>query len=433
MTRYIHRKNILFKNKIACMDKSKLLCVAIDPSKNVHRVIICDFQGKFVVKPFSIDALRNGFNNLTEMVKKAYKKISAQEIYIAIETPASYSTNLIYALKQEYGKVYFIAPNAVAANRKQKLLSALKTDDIDAASVADLLIRGEFNEYQYIFDKYYELRELTIWHQKKIKMRTSLRNQVVFRMDKTYPGLNTGYGENKLLAKDQSRAKIYQGLINNCMTIDELLSMDDIELAKRFGYRYHGKKYINRLKTRLMELLPCDEGITSLQIELLRKDAKLLTNLNEEIKTVEEKIEVLCDSTPALNLCQVKGISKLYAGMYQGLVGNIKKYKSASQVYAKAGLNPIISQSGNKKILRYKISKAGSPTLRSILYTMVNNVILHNKVFKNYNNKLKKNRNMHWKKRRIALTNKLNRLMFALMRDQSKYVENKIEPLASRN
>lgn len=65
MARYIHRRNIRFKNEIAKADKSKILGIAIDPSSNFHRVILFNFLGEIIGEPFSIDTLRTGYDLLT--------------------------------------------------------------------------------------------------------------------------------------------------------------------------------------------------------------------------------------------------------------------------------------------------------------------------------------------------------------------------------
>ena len=86
MKRYIHRRNIRFKNEIAKADKSKILGVAIDPSSNFHRVVIFNFLGEIIGEPFSIDTLRSGYDLLIKYINKAKRNRLSSDIYIAIES-----------------------------------------------------------------------------------------------------------------------------------------------------------------------------------------------------------------------------------------------------------------------------------------------------------------------------------------------------------
>ena len=97
-----------FKNEIAVADKSKILGIAIDPSSNFHRVVIFDFLGKIIGKPFSIDILRTGYDLLIKNINKAQKKISSTDIYLAIESAGSYSENLYIHLQADFKNVVLI-------------------------------------------------------------------------------------------------------------------------------------------------------------------------------------------------------------------------------------------------------------------------------------------------------------------------------------
>ena len=70
MAKYINKRNIKFKNEIKKIDKKKILGVAIDPSKTFHRVVIFDFTGRILDRPFSINTLKTGYLELKRVIKK---------------------------------------------------------------------------------------------------------------------------------------------------------------------------------------------------------------------------------------------------------------------------------------------------------------------------------------------------------------------------
>jgi transposase len=422
MTKYIHRRNIRFKNEVANTDKSRLIGVAIDPSSEFHRVIIFNFSGKIIGKPFSIDILRKGYELLIKNIKESQKKISAVETYIAIESAGSYSENFFNHLRNDFKNVIFISPTAVANNRKQKSLYGLKTDDIDCGAIGDLLIRGEFQVTKESM-LYYTLKNLVYWREKKQVVMGMLKNQISHRLRRIYPGLNCTYGDNKRLYGKEKNF-LYQGVVNQSLTAQQILKIPNDKLSKLFGYNLStiGNVQIEKLKERLNEMLLPDEKVAMVQLNILKKDTFLLKTIQNELENIEDEIIELGRQTSAKYIMgQIKGITDLYASLYIGTIGNIRNYKSAKHVYSKSGLSPKISQSAGSKSSA-GIKRAGNSLLRSILFRMASFVIINEPIFKSYLQKIKIEKKRHWKKNRIAVCRKLNTVLFALMRDKSNFI-----------
>jgi transposase len=424
MPQYIHRRNIRFKNEIANANKNRLLGVAIDCSDQFHRVIIFNFLGRIIGEPFSIDTLRKGYDLLVSNIKKASKRISATDTYIAIESTGVYSENIFMHLQDDFQNVIPISPTSTANNRKQKSLIGLKTDDVDCGSIGDLLIRGEFTYPIKESIIYYKLRQLVYWRERKIVMRTMVKNQINDRIKRIYPGINSGYEENKPLYTKTDINILYNGLLEHAMTGQEILKTNEVKLFRMYGYSLYGpgKSQIKTLKKRFYEMLLPDSKISRIHLDIFNRDVKLLNILNQEIELAEQEIIDLGKKTPAILIMnKIKGISDLMASMYIGLIGDIKKYKSAKHIYSKSGLAPKIQQSGSSKGLHYGIKRAGDRMLRGLLFKMASVVIINEDSFKEYYQKIRAEKKRHWKINRIAVCRKLNGNLYALIRDKSEF------------
>jgi transposase len=426
MKRYIHRRNIRFKNEIAKADKSKILGVAIDPSSNFHRVVIFNFLGEIIGEPFSIDTLKIGYDLLIKNINKANKKTSSIAIFIAIESAGSYSENLYIHLCADFKNVVFITALSVWENRKQKSLLGLKTDDIDCGAIGDLLIRGEFTKSIPDTLVYYKLRNLIYWRERKMSMAVMLKNQITNRMTRCYPGLNCDFNENKKLYADLDNNLLYQGLMSSCMTGQQLLETPDEVLLDKFNYGIkftRRKQRIKQFRNRLNVMLLPDENFARTHLEILAVDIKLLRLIEKEINQIEEKIVELGKKTSAVYIMgQIKGITDLYASIYIGLIGDFRKYKYASNIYSLSGLSPRIRQSGAASMSHSTgIKRAGNRLLRSLLFNMARFVIVNDPFFGSYYQRIKVEKNRNWKKNFIAVARKLNRVLFALMRDKSQF------------
>lgn len=432
---HIHRRNIKFKNEISIADKSKILGVAIDPAKSSHRVLIFNFMGRIIIPPFSISTFQDGYNELKKKIKLCSKKINSQVEYIAIEGSASYSENLIRHLRNDFPNVVFMAPSIVSANRTQRLLQGLKTDDLDAGAVADLLIRGEFKQFTANAGIYYKLKELVYWRENKLKILIAARNQIIHRLEKIYPGLNTKYLGQKKLYSSPEEDVLLNGLLKVRKTGQCLLATEDRVLCKEFGYKdAKGLRRIAQLKDKLKVMLLPDERIARTQLKMLKRDVGFLRYVEKNIKEVEKEIIVIAKNSPAKYIMnQVKGVGEIQAAIFIGLIGNIKDYHEASEVYAKSGLCPKMHQSGMQTRSNLGIRRTGSQYLRTHLFRMATLVSISEPIFKEYNTKRKTNKEKHWKENRIAVANKLNRVLFALMRDKVPFRRINTEPLENSN
>mgnify|MGYP003393542929 CR=1 FL=1 len=236
--------------------------------------------------------------------------------------------------------------------------------------------------------------------------------------------------EDKKLFGEEYSSILHLGLLKCGLICQELLKTPDEELARMLGYSgFHpGKRPISALKARLNEMLLPDKIEAKAQLEILKRDVRLLEYLEQEISEIESEIIVLGKKTPAKYLMgQIKGLSDLFASMYIGVIGNIKKYKSANQIYSYSGLSPKLSQSGGAPFQSSGIKKRGNALLRSILFKITSYVIISDPYYKDCLQKLKENKNRHWKKNRIAVSRRINNVLFALIRDRTAFIGKPLE------
>jgi transposase len=354
------------------------------------------------------------------------RRIKATDIYIALESAGSYSENLYLHLIEDFKNVVVIPPLGVFNNRKQKSLHGLKSDDVDCGAIGDLLIRGEFTQATKESFVYYKLKNLVYWRERKIVMLVMMKHQIAHRINRCFPGLNCDWEDNKPIFRYPFTNHLYQGVMNNNMTVTQYLETNDETLYKKFNYPegYIKRKYrIKQFKNRLNEMLMPKEEVAKSNLELLSLDVKLYKNLENEIHNVEESIIELGKKTPAVYLMgQIKGISDLYVSMYVGLIGDYRKYNSAKSIFSLSGLSPAISQSGLSPMNRSKgIKRFGNKMLRSLLFNMSRLVILSDPYFRNFYNKNKNEKKRNWKVNLISVSRKLNNILFALMRDKTQY------------
>lgn len=196
--------------------------------------------------------------------------------------------------------------------------------------------------------------------------------------------LPTSYAPCKLIREQRQitrhRASLgrLKGIIKN--KIHALLIKNGIkhEFSDVFGVE--GIRYLQSL-----ELTAIDRYQMEQYLELIR-------HYNVQIKKTENRIEDFVAYTPQVkHLMTIPGVS-FYSGLtIFGEIGNIQRFNSAKKLVAFAGLNPSVSQSGEKCYMGH-IAKQGDKHLRWMLGQCANIAIMHDSILAKIYHKIKKRR-----------------------------------------
>jgi len=414
-----------FKRKIRGMEKKKILGISIDVSKDYHKALIFDFEGRLVDGPFAFSVFKEGYENLKQRIDDAIKKKGARKIFFGLEPTGPYHENLARHLKEDFREVEFINSSATYANRAQDMLVGLKTDDIDLGAIGDLLMRGK--GYEYNLEEagvYLSLKEETFWREKKFKMQTRLKNQIKARVNKIYPGLMSRYNNNEPLFSDLWRSQVARGLIKSRLTPAQINTMNPEELIKQFKKRGCSltQQWAEKIAHYTKRILAPHDEIVAIDLELINRDLHLLEALEGEMSQVEERmIEEVKETDSSFLLGKIKGLSDVMIASFAGAVGRVASYRLGKQIFSKSGLSSKVNQSGKRNIKGLGIRRVGSKILRSILFKMADSVKKHNPYFALYYSYLTEEKAKLWKKAHIAVSNKMVRVMFAMVRDQADF------------
>ena len=418
------RRGEQFRQKVKGLKTGEIVGVAIDVSKSFHQVVIFNFDGEVLRESFQVDIFQSGYNHLKGEVKGVRTEWSVKKVFWTMEPTGPYYQNLARHLAADGEEVIFMNPYQVASNREQTMLRGLKSDDIDLGAMADLLIRGEGYFYNLEEGVYLELKERTWWREKKLKMQTILKNQIRARVEKIFPGLTSEYGDNKPLFSDLWGEGAARGLLKVGLTPRQIVQLRTNSLKKQFKEVGHPltTNRVKKIKTYLGKMLLPEDKVLVSEIELLKRDVKLLETLEGEMEEVETEMIEGVKRTPGRHLLgKIKGVSELMVASFTGAVGDITKFEFGSQIFRKSGLDSKCKQSGEYEAKGLPIRRMGSKLLRCILWKMTDSVIKHNSYFSLYYEYLVQGRKKLSKKAQIAVSNKLTRVMFALVRDRAEF------------
>ena len=167
-------------------------------------------------------------------------------------------------------------------------------------------------------------------------------------------------------------------------------------------------------------------GINEGQESIVEEIGHLVDKIKREndfIDRVECQMRVHLEQIPySRYLLSLPGVGLITVAGLIGEVGDFRQYKTSAEITKLAGLDLFEVSSGKHKGQRH-ISKRGRPLMRKLLYfAAINAVKSTGTMHRPYTRMVE--RGMPKTKALVAISRKLLRVMYALARDQSIYMEN---------
>ena len=162
--------------------------VGIDVAKDKHDCCILGSDGEMIFSPFTIPNTLYGLDELYERICSLTDDVS--EIKVGLEATGHYHLNLLRSLLDNGLPSFVINPLHTNLFRKGLSLRKTKTDKVDAASIAMMLLTDKtlkpYSETSYHSE---ELKSLTRYRFDKVQERSRLKVSVSRLVSILFPEL----------------------------------------------------------------------------------------------------------------------------------------------------------------------------------------------------------------------------------------------------
>lgn len=169
--------------------------------------------------------------------------------------------------------------------------------------------------------------------------------------------------------------------------------------------------------------------IDSCEVSNLINIVDIISYNDSKLNDVKQNIVKLAKQTPYFNIINsIYGIGETSTAQIIAELGDINRFENIKQLNAFCGLDPTIIQSGKSINYHGPISKRGNRNARKILFITCCSII-RSSVLHNVNNDLllyyrkKQAENKHFKECITACSTKLLRIIFAMCKNNSLYVQ----------
>jgi transposase len=366
-------------------------------------------------KPFVFFNNGWGFNTFWQRIHKAQKSHNLTDIVVGFESTGCFAEPLVHYLRKK--KLILVQVNPMHTKKLKELQgnSPNKTDEKDPKVIADIVGLGHALSLIVPEGAAAELRRLTNARERSLKQRTVFMNQLQDLLFLIFPEF--------LSAMKNIRGKTAKYIIRYHPTPERVVEhgLESLTLTlKKISRGMLGKERAEALYNAALHSVGIKEGQESILFEI----AQILTNIEaceQFIKELEGRMSEYLKQIPYSRfILSIKGLAEVTTAGLIGEVGDFRKFSSIAEIMKLAGLDLFEISSGHHKGKR-RISKRGRSFLRKLLYFATINMVSKRGIMHKYYQRCLQ-RGMIKTKALIAVSRKLLRIIFALVRDHSEYV-----------
>ena len=351
-----------------------MIYVGIDVAKDKHDCCILGPDGEILFSPFEIPNNRQGFDELYEKIESLTTNLS--EIKVGLEATGHYHLNLLRSLLDNTLCCFVINPLHTNLYRKGQSLRKTKTDKVDAASLAMMLLTDKtlkpYSETSYHNE---ELKSLTRYRFDKVQERAKLKTSVARLVSILFPELE------QLVPKLHMNAvyALLSEFPGASAVADAHLTRLKNLLSSASKGRY-GRDMALAIREAASSSVGTDFPAKSME---LKHTIQLIRVMDAEINEIEERINTIMAGMNS-PITTIPGIKNRMGAMILAEIGDFSRYDNSDQILAYAGLSPSTYQSGQMTSSHSHMEKRGSRYLRYALFNAASFACIWDPTFKAY-------------------------------------------------
>jgi transposase len=390
----------------------QLVAVPVDVGKTTAMLMACDFGRRLLLPAVEFPMTRDGVDAVLARLRQVVPA-DARLVRVGVEAAGPYHRPLTVAGLWPAGwKVMELNPAHVSAQRRVNGQRGVKTDRVDLAAIADLLLAGRGVPVVVAGQALVELAAWVAHRSRRVQVRTATKNQLLGQLDRAFPGLT-------LAISDVLGTKVGR-LVAAHFADPARLAYLGVQRFRDFAARRNlhvNRTVAGRLVTAARAALPTAEAAVARQV--LAADLALLADLDGQIAAAEDRIAALLPATEYAVLTSVPGWGSVRVGGYAAALGPIGRWPAAAKIYRAAGLTPTQYESAGRR-RDGGISREGSVSLRRALLELGIGLWQRDPDARAYASALRE-RGKPGGVIACALARRANKVAYAMIRDQKPY------------
>lgn len=350
--------------------------VGIDVSKGYSTVAILRPFGEIVASPFEVTHTNSELSELAGKLKSLNG-----ETKVIMECTGIYHLPIACAL-QEAGLIVCTIHAQLIHDFGNNTIRKGKTDKIDSLKIANYGLTHWLNLPEYIPEDEirHMLKAFNRQYNKYIKIKITLKNNLISILDQTFPGANELFTSPPRKSDGHEKWIDFAAKFWHCKCISSLSQKAFTDQyrkwCRRSGYNFSESKaediYIESLGH--FNVMP-KNNTTKL---LITQAIMQISTIAESLAVVAREMQHLASLLPEYPVVMdFRGVGDILCPQLMAEIGDIYRFKRKESLVCYAGLDVPPNQSGTFESRNMGISKKGSPHLRKALFQVMDCLLKH--------------------------------------------------------
>jgi transposase len=338
--RFIGKPTGQIQERVQAVGPEHFGIVAVDCAKRRSKWMLCNFYGKVLVEPTSVEHTTGGLRAMTQQVAGVCQAEELTDTIVAVEMTGIYHKPVQRAFRKARFDTRIVHPFA-SNHYRRPLHPDTKTDDHDLEAIFHAAVKGYGLRILPVGEIYQSLQAVSRHRHNLVKQRARLMVQIRRLLHQTLPGFADLFEDDHLFHKSIALAIAMQFTSAACF-----------RQAGVEGIASHLRKTKVRFQLRSIERIVAWANTAAEPSELAAMYTRQWQELDEVRRLLEEKIARaeremagFLVKTPYVLLLSVTGINVVSAARLAGEAGPIEHYASARAINGRAGLYPSRYQS----------------------------------------------------------------------------------------
>jgi transposase len=416
--------------------------VGLDIGKNIH--VLGSYRAEDLSalhEPLTLYNDRAGFEQATRQIDELLARYG--QVVIGNEPTGIYyeawSRELLarYAGEIEAGRLDYRLVNPYLVKlARVKLLNgrARKSDALDTQAIAQCLQDGAGRPARLAVGSGLLFADWARRYRRLEHEQRTLGVEIIRQIDRLWPGALVNVKRFRaahpdleapvpLVATRPLERRLVQALLDTNPNPYAVLNLgvDGVQALLRQQMGRGGLHTAQQVVAQARHALLPPPEVAALYAEGLRDDWQRYRALQAQLGALEAQADQLIPGSAAEVLVSVPGMSVYHAARYLGMVQDPSRFPDADHVWAFAGFDPLLAQSGDSRRVG-QISKRGDPAFRDTLYLIGKHTARHCPPIRaTFLQARQRFRDRTETRAVIHAARKANRLLFALLLTQQPY------------
>ena len=407
--RFIGKPTGQIQQRVQAVGPQHFGVVAVDCAKRRSKWMLCDFFGKVILEPLTVEHTTGGLQMMTQLAAAACQAEGLTDTIVAVEMTGIYHKPVQRAFRKAGFDTRIVHPFA-SSHYRRPLHPDEKTDDNDLEAIFHAAVKGYGLVTLPVGEVYQALQAVSRHRHNLVKQRSRLMVQIRRLLHQTMPGFADLWEDGKLFHKSIALPVALQ-----------FTSAAAICKAGTGGIASHLRRTKVRFQARTIERIVAwgrtaaePSELATLQTRQWQELNDVRRLLDEQIMATEREMAGFLAKTPYVLLLSVTGINVVSAARLAGEAGPIEHYASARAINGRAGLYPSRYQSDEVDHADGSLVRQCNRKLRGAAMLVAENLIKCHPYYRGLS-ALWKQQKVDPRDRRCRIANRAMRMVYQLV------------------